>query len=183
MRIKIPHIPYVARKISIDMLNSGFIKFSGGLESVAEVANEILMADAMRERSLDEKTNALLEENEDDMDSLGVDRRNMFWMVKRRLAEESGFLLVHEERYSTLSHIILESAWKKNLIDYTVSENKAKNIIYQAITDYLKNFEEIEDIVAQKIADGTRKLMPGTDEYELVFEKMYQEELRKRGAF
>lgn len=183
MRIKNPHIPYVARKIAIDMLNSGFIKFSGGIEGVAEVANDILLQNANAERALDEKANALLEQNEEDMESLGVDRRNMFWMVKRRLAEESGFVLTHEDRYGALSHEILESAWKKNLIDYSVSENRAKNIIYQAITDYLKNFEKIEDIVAQKIENGTRKLIPGTDEYELVFEKMYQDELRKLGAF
>ncbi|QKF65297.1 DUF507 family protein [Campylobacter corcagiensis] len=183
MRIKNPHIPYVARKIAIDMLNSGFIKFSGGIESVADVANSVLLENAQEERALDERTNELLEENEDDMESLGVDRRNIFWMVKRRLAEESGFILSHEDRYNALSHAILELAWKKNLIDYSVSENRAKNIIYQAIADYLKNFEEIEDIVADKIANGTRKLIPGTDEYDLVFEKMYQDELRKRGAY
>ncbi|NLY04347.1 MAG: DUF507 family protein [Campylobacter sp.] len=183
MRIKIPHIPYVARKISLDMLNSGFIKFNSGTEAVTQIAHEILMANALAERALDEHTDRLLDDNEDDMEVMRVDRRNMFWMVKRRLAEESNFILTHEDRYNALSYEILETAWKRNLIDYNVSENRAKNIIYQSIDGYLKNFEAIEDIVAEKIEKGSKKLIPGTDEYEIVFEKMYQDELRKRGVF
>ena len=48
------------------------------------------------------------------------------------------------------------------------------------IEEYLKSYEKIEDEVIEKIEGYKRKLIPGTEEYELVFEKLYEEELRKQ---
>lgn len=47
----------------------------------------------------------------------------------------------------------------------------------------LKNFGKIEDDVMDKIDTLKRKLIPGTEEYDMVFEKLYEEELKKRGMF
>lgn len=180
--IRVPHIPYIAQKIALDLLNSGFVTFSGGIESIAKVADEIIRADINRERALDEKASELMDNNIDDIESMQVDKRNMFWMIKRKLADEIGFSLNYEDRYSEISHNILESSWKKGYIDYKVSENRVKNIIYMAIEEYLKNYEKVEDEVADQIANYKRKLIPGTDEYDLVFEELYEKELRKRGV-
>ncbi|PSM51642.1 DUF507 domain-containing protein [Campylobacter blaseri] len=183
MRIKIPHIPYISRKIGIDMFNSGFMVFNAGIEPVVKVAEEILMADAKAERALDEKANDILDENIEDMNIMQVDKRSMFWMIKRRLAEDSNFILDKEERYNSLSHEILETSWKKDLIDYKVSENKAKNVIYSSIISYLKSYEDIEDIVVEKLDKLAKKLIPGSEDYDMTFEKYYEEELKKRGMF
>lgn len=183
MKIRQPHIPYVARKIAIDMLKSGFITFKQDRNAVVSIAEEILKEDAMKERAIDEKVNELLDENSDDMHIMQVDKRSMFWMVKKRLAEEQGFILNHEDRYSHLSHHILEMAWKKDLIEYNVSENRARNVIYSSINEYGKIFEDVEEIVATKLENGKRKLIPGTEEYDLEFERYYQDELKKRGMF
>ena len=180
MKIKFPHIPYVSRKIGIDMYNSGFIKFNQGIEGVVKIAEEVITNDALKEKALDEKTENILEENSEDMHIMQVDRRSMFWMVKKRLADESDFVLKHDDRYNKLSHEILELSWKKNYIDYSVSENRARNIIYSSIEEYLKNFEKIEDIVVEKLENSSKKLIPGTPEYDLAFEKYYQDELKKK---
>jgi len=45
----------------------------------------------------------------------------------------------------------------------------------------MKSFEQIEDVVLEKISHYKRKLIPGTEEYDLIFERLYEEELRKRG--
>jgi len=102
-------------------------------------------------------------------------------MIKKRLAPEYGVILNSEERYSNLSHQILNELWEEELIDYTVSENQVRGVILKAIEEYMKSFEEIEDIVLEKMSHYKRKLIPGTDEYDLIFERLYEEELRKRG--
>lgn len=183
MRIKIPHIKYIAQKIAIDLLNSGYVTLHSGLESVAKVAEDIIKNDALKERSIDEKANSLLEQSSDDMEIMQVDRKSLFWMVKKKIAKEMGFELNYEDRYAGISHDILETLWKKSLIDYNVSENKVKNIIYTSIEEYLKNYEKIEDIVFDKLDNYKRKLIPGTEEYDLIFEKLYEEELRRMGIF
>ena len=97
------------------------------------------------------------------------------------MAKEYDFVLSYEDRFNNIAHLVLEQSWKEGLIDYAVSENRVKNVIYTAIEQYLENFEGIEDIVAEQIDNYKRKLIPGSAEYDLVFEKLYEEELKRRG--
>lgn len=181
MKIRMPHAPYIANKIAIDLLQCGFVTLIKGLEPVAKVAQDFLVEDIEKEQSLEERVNELIEDNEDDIEFMQVDRRNMFWLIKKKLAKEYGVTLSYEDRYNDISHKVLEKAWKENLIEYNVSENRVKNIIYNAIEAYLESFEGIEDIVIEKISHYKRKLIPGSEEYELVFERLYEEELRRKG--
>ena len=62
-----------------------------------------------------------------------------------------------------------------------MSENQVRGVIFKAIENYMKSFEQIEDSVLEKMSHYKRKLIPGTEEYDLIFERLYEEELRKRG--
>ncbi|MCR4942496.1 MAG: DUF507 family protein [Campylobacter sp.] len=181
MRIKLPHAPYIAQKIAIDLLGSGFVTLSSGIEPIAKVANEILQNDIQKERALEERVNELLEKNEDEMEVMQVDRKNMFWLIKKKLSNEFGVIVSYEDRFSHVAHEILDEMMKNDLIDFNVSENRVKNIIYTSIDNYLKSYEKIEDEVLTKMDGYKRKLIPGTEEYDLVFERLYQDELKKRG--
>lgn len=83
MRIKLPHAPYIANKIAIDLLNSGFVTLDAGVEPVAKQAEIILIADIKKERTLEERAQDILEEQEDQMQELQIDRRDMFRLVKK----------------------------------------------------------------------------------------------------
>ena len=67
------------------------------------------------------------------------------------------------------------------MIEFQVSENMVKNVIFNSIESYIERFEDIEDKVIEKIKNYKRKLIPGSEEYDIVFEKLYQEELKKIG--
>jgi hypothetical protein len=181
MKVRMPHTPYIANKIAIDLLNCGFVTLTQGLEPVAKIAQEILAEDVEKELALENRVNEVLEDNNDDIEFMQVDRRNMFWLIKKRLAKDFDVTLSYEDRYNDIAHRILEAAWKEDLLEYNVSENRVKNVIYNGIDSYLKSFEGIEDIVIEKISHYKRKLIPGSEEYELVFERLYEEELRRKG--
>ncbi len=181
MKIKLPHAPYIANKIAIDLLNCGFVTMLKGLEPVTKVAEDLIVEDIKRETSLEERVSEILEQNEDEMEFQRVDRRNMFWLIKKKLAKEFDVILSYEDRYNELAHKILEISWKTDLIEYAVSENRVKNIVYASIEEYVSSFQAIEDDVAEKISHYKRKLVPGSEEYDLIFEKLYEEELRRRG--
>lgn len=183
MRIKEPHLPYISRKIALDLMNSRLLTINGGLEAIEQISTQILGQDLMKERALEERVKELLDENEDEMDERNIDRRSMFWLVKKKLASEYDVILSYDDRYSNVSTQILETLWKKSIIDYSVSENKIKNIIYLAIESYVKNIETIEDEVLKKIENYKKNLVPGSDEYELIFERLYKEELKRKGFY
>ncbi len=181
MRLRLPHAPYVANKIAIDLLKSGYVTLNKGIEPVIEVAKKRIEEDIKREMALDEKVELLLEENIDEIEFMQIDRRNMFWLIKKKIAGDEGFVLSYEDRFSELSHQILDELWNEDLIDYTVSENRIKNKIYSSIEEYINSFEEIQDRVVEQIDNYKRKIIPGSEEYDLIFEQLYEKELQKRG--
>ena len=181
MRLRLPHAPYVANKIALDLTKSGFVTLTKGIEPVAKAAQDIIEEDLKKEKALEEHVKEILEENEDEIEFMLADPKQLFWMIKKRLASEYDVILNFEDRFNHLSHNILNKIKQDRLIEFYVPENRVKNIIYNAITGYIKMFEEIEDIVLERISNYKRKLIPGSEEFELVFQKMYEEELRKRG--
>jgi len=181
MKLSSAHAPYIANKIGIDLANASFVEIIRGIEPVIEKAKEVIEKDVKNERALEERVNELIEEKEDEIEFMRADVRQLFWMIKKKLAPEYGVILNYEERYSDISHKILNELWEEDLIDYSVSENQVRGVIFKAIEDYMKSFEQIEDVVLEKISHYKRKLIPGTEEYDLIFERLYEEELRKRG--
>jgi len=183
MKISLPHAPYIASKISIDLLNSGYATFSKGVDSIKKCAQELIEEDLGKEKALEQRVEDILEENEDEMEFMQIDRRSMFWMIKKKIAKEYDVILSYEDRFSNLAHIILDKLWEKDLMDYTVTENIMKNVIYGSIEGYMQSFEDIEQTVIDKISNMKKRLIPGTDEYNARFERLYREELQKKGMF
>ena len=183
MKIKMPHAPYVANKISIDLLNSGYVAFTKGIEPVKECVKEVFEDDLKKELSLEQRVEELLEENEDEMEFNRIDRRSMFWMIKKKIAKDYDVILSYEDRYNNIAHSMLDSLWQQDLMEYSVAENSVKNVILSAMEEYVGSFEDIEEIVSDKIDKMKRELIPGSDEYSAVFERLYREELQKKGMF
>ncbi|MBD3831066.1 MAG: DUF507 family protein, partial [Arcobacter sp.] len=50
-----------------------------------------------------------------------------------------------------------------------------------SITSFIADTAELQDAVMAKIRSYKRKFIPGTDEFEILYEKLYKEELLKRG--
>lgn len=181
MRIKDKHIPYIANKIALEMSAAPFIKLSDSLEKLNFRAQKILEDDLNKEKALDERVREILQEREDEIEFMQIDRPNMFWRVKRELAGEFGVIFNTEDRHNALAHSILNDFVNENLINFDVSENRVKNLIFSAIEDYLKSYEQIEEIVLEKMENRKRKVVRGSEEWDLVFEKLYQEELKRKG--
>lgn len=181
MRLRLPHAPYVANKIAIDLAKSGFVTFTKGIEPVAKAAQDLIEEDLKKEQALEEHVREIIEENEEEIEFMLADPKQLFWMIKKKLAPEYDVILNYEDRFNHLAHKILDRLIKEDLINFSVTENRVKNIIYDAIIGYINMYDEIEDIVLEKISNYKRKLIPGSDEYELVFKKLYEDELKKRG--
>lgn len=181
MRIKMPHIPYITNKIILDIANSSFIEFKEHTDLIREQVKNLLEKDALNEKRLEERVKEILQDQEEEMQVMQVDRKNMFWLVKKKLAHEFDVIINTEDRHNHLAHKILECLVDNDFVQFSVSENRVKNLIFSSIEAYLKSYENIEDEVYEKISNYKTKPIPGSQEYELIFEKLYQEELRKKG--
>ncbi|MBU1657753.1 DUF507 family protein [bacterium] len=181
MKISLKTIPHIASKIAIDLNLSGAVTMTKGLEAVAHEAELILVDNVKREMALEEKAHEICDENEEEIDFMLADERQLFFMIKKKLAPEYGVILNYEDRFSDISHKILDELYEEDLIHFEVTENRIKNIIYNAITSFIADDSQIQNAVIDKIKTYKRKFIPGTDDFEILYEKLYKEELTKRG--
>ncbi len=181
MKISLKTIPHISNKISIDLNKSGIVTMTKGLESVAHEAEKVLEDNVKQELALEDKVNDICDDNEEEIEFMLADERQLFFMIKKKLAPEFGVILNYEERYSDISHKILDELYEEDLIHFDVTENRIKNIIYNSITSFIANASELEDAVMDKIRSYKKKYIPGTDEFDILHEKIYREELMKRG--
>ena len=181
MKISLKTIPHIANKIAIDLNKSSSVTMTQGLERVAQEAEKVFEEDIKKEMALEDKVDAICDDNEDEIEFQLVDERQLFFMIKKKLAPEFGVILNYEERFSDISHKILDELYEEDLIHFDISENRVKNIIYNAITGFIADSNEIEDAVMDKIRSYKKHYIPGTDEFDILHEKIYREEMMKRG--
>ena len=181
MKISLKSVPHISSKIAIDLNKSGVVKMTQGLEPVIEEAQKILVHSINQELALEDKVDEICDANEEEIEFMLADERQLFFMIKKKLAPEFGVILNYEERYSDISHKILDELYEEDLIFYDVTENRVKNIIYNAITSFIADASEIEDAIMDKIRTYKKRYIPGTDEFDILYEKLYREEMMKRG--
>ena len=181
MKISLKTIPHISSKIAIDLNKSGIVTMTQGLERVSQEAEKVLLYNVQQEMALEDKADEICEENEEEIEFMLADERQLFFMIKKKLAPEFGVILNYEERYSDVSHKILDELYEEDLIHFDVTENRIKNVIYNAITSFIAEASEIEDAVMDKIRTYKKRYIPGTDEFDILHEKLYREELMKRG--
>jgi len=80
-----------------------------------------------------------------------------------------------EDRISHLSHEIMERLWRDDLAD-VVDEGRALSRIKQSLTDFFSVVEDIDAAVQAKL----RNRAPGSRDWEVLYQKFYQEELARR---
>lgn len=181
MKISLKTIPHISNKIAIDLNKSGAVTMTKGLEPVSNEAAKVLEENVKQEMALEEEVDTICEENEEEIEFQLVDERQLFFMIKKKLAPEFGVILNYEERFSDISHKILDELYEEDLIHFDVTENRIKNIIYNSITGFIADTSEIEDAVMDKIRSYKKRYIPGTDEFDILHEKLYREEMMKRG--
>jgi hypothetical protein len=181
MKISLKTIPHISSRVAIDLNKSGVVTMTRGLEAVAYEAEKILTHNIRQEIALEEKAAEICDENEEEIEFMLADERQLFFMIKKKLAPEFDVILNYEERYSDIAHKILDELYEEDLIHFEVTENRIKNIIYNAITSFIADASEVEDAVMDKIRTYKKRYIPGTDEFDILHEKLYREELIKRG--
>ncbi|CAA6827237.1 MAG: Hypothetical protein probably associated with Carbamoyl-phosphate synthase [uncultured Sulfurovum sp.] len=183
MRLKAKQTGYVAAKIGIDLANADFATMPKGKEAVVEACKAIIDANLEQERKLDAKVEEMLDANYDEIEVQQVKERELFFMIKKRLAPDFGLIMNYDDRYNEVSHLILDELYENYLLEYEVNDNQIRNVIFKAFKAFAEAYDKMDDTVYEKIQNMQKEYVPGSVEYELVYERLYEEELKKRGMF
>ncbi len=86
---------------------------------------------------------------------------------------------ISEDRISHLAHKIIDRLWRDDLVDFT-DETKALSTMKSSIFQYFSITDEIDEIVRRKLASYSQAKVPGSRDWEILYQKFYKEELAKK---
>jgi hypothetical protein len=86
-----------------------------------------------------------------------------------------------EDKIAHLSHIVFDALVKEGTVELLEDDALVRRELKQSIAKHLKSEDEIDDIVRRKIQSYSRKVLEGSPEWDVMYGKHYEEELRKKG--
>lgn len=79
-----------------------------------------------------------------------------------------------------LSHILIKAMEEHPNIELLKDSNSVRLDIVRIITQELRLEEEVEDVVRDKLSSYSRKILEGSQEWDVLYQKFYEEEMTKR---
>ena len=89
-------------------------------------------------------------------------------------------MLLSEEKISHLAHRILDGLSEELDLAWRVEEGEVLREIKKVILAELRLEEEIDRLVRQRLASYSRPIAEGSPEWEVLYRKSFNEEIRKR---
>lgn len=85
------------------------------------------------------------------------------------------------DKISHLSHLILKDLMEKDAIEVFTDDGPIRHEIRNVITNEIKLAENVDLKVAKKLESYSKKIYEGTDEWDVLYQKFYDEEMAKLG--
>lgn len=89
-------------------------------------------------------------------------------------------MILSDEKISHLSHLILNGLEKFPGVKRSGVKEELLRCIKRTIIDELKQDEVVEEIVRQKLSSYSRKIIEGSPEWDVLYHKTFNEEMKKR---
>ncbi len=133
------------------------------------------------ERLLDEKTKEILREKMNLLEETDLDYRTAFRAVKTKLAEEMKINVGRRERMNQVANMIRDLIMEDESVEIYEDPPFIRRRIAQILRDAVREEEEIERRVRERIRQYSRNILEGTPEWNLLYRRIYEDELRQRG--
>ena len=83
------------------------------------------------------------------------------------------------EKILRLSHLILDYVENDEAIDYFVEPQELRQSVVRIIESEMRTDEQIDALVRRKIETQKRAIVEGSDEWDVLYRKYYEEEVHK----
>jgi len=87
--------------------------------------------------------------------------------------------MLSEDKVSHLSHVILAAVKSNKAVKVTSDEERVLKEIKRVLAIELEQEEEIDRKVKAKLASYSRGIIEGSAEWEVLYRKTFEEEMRK----
>lgn len=89
-------------------------------------------------------------------------------------------MVLSDDRISHLSHLIQQSLEKDPSVERKGDREAILRQIKRVLISELKLDEQIDGVVRQRLSSYSRKIVEGSPEWDILYQKTFNEEMKKR---
>ena len=90
-------------------------------------------------------------------------------------------MILSEDRVSHLARLVVDGIWNDDLVDY-VDDDAALRAAKKGLNEFVKIVEEVDKTVTAKVASLKRGVPGGSPEWDIMYGKYFEEEMKRRGT-
>ena len=83
------------------------------------------------------------------------------------------------EKIHHLSKLIVNALYKNDLVEFLDEPNEIRLTIVKAIEEEMKLYDQLDRKAREKITSQKKQIVEGSQEWEILYRKYYNEELAK----
>ncbi len=87
-----------------------------------------------------------------------------------------------DDRINHLSHVLFKAVNALDEVDFMAEENDVRLEMKKTLVESLRTFEGIELKIQETLASYSKKIVEGSREWDIMWSKAYDEEIRKLRA-
>jgi len=184
-------VAYISKQI-VRRLSAGTIETSAP-DAVAEKIAAVITDELAIEDRLNDEVRDLLSQYAEYMRREGVSYSEMFRRIKntlisqRKVIRASGrdtgdAMKLSRDKVTDISHKVVDMLRKNR--DLRLKDKNSNNVrleILRIITDFLTIEDKVDRAAREKIRSQKREIPEGTEEWDLLHQRYYSDELKKLG--
>ncbi len=86
-----------------------------------------------------------------------------------------------DDKISHLTHVVLKGLIEKKALTPLVDEGQIRREMRRVVVNELKLADSIDEAVKRKLQSYSKKIYEGTSEWEVMYNKFFEEETSKKG--
>ena len=183
-------IAYLARQLT-KRLVTGPLE-SGDDDLVREAVDDLIVEELSVEDRINDEVRELLGQYADYMRREGVSYQDMFKRTKRMLLAERKIvrssgretgdrMKLSREKINEISHKMAAHLRRTPKVKFKMEWNDVRLEIVKAMTEILQTEDKIDHAARVKIKSQKREIPEGSEEWDLLFRRYYEEESKKYG--
>ena len=143
--------------------------------------HEIIINAIEEEKQIEEEAERLVEQHMHILEEEEIRFRTAVRKVKEKLAEERGIHLDPEDRMNQVAHQIRKYIETDDTVEIFEHPNKIRRRIFEKLKQLVREEKEIDREVRQRIKSYSKKIVEGTPEWKILYNRIYEDALKRRG--
>lgn len=180
MKLPAKLVEIVANSISDKLIQEHLVEAEDEGKFKQDIYN-ILLKSVEEEKALEEEAEKLVEQHIKQFEHEDIRYRTAVLKVKEKLAEERNIHLEPEERLNQIANKIKRYIETEDSVEIFEHPNKIRKVVLDMLKRLLREEREIDKEVRQRIKSYSRKIVEGTPEWRILYSRIYEDALKRRG--